>query len=247
MPGMDLLLNHQEVDQRLVNDGVGPVALEAEESAEGVLHGAGHGGEDVGLEGRQVDDVLADQRLRYLEPFREDLVEDKQLALGLEVDPGNAGIGEVEALEAVLVQDHFVLVLDLAIVGVDDDGAVLGGQELLVAVLAERTDYALELPGGCGTGRVIALPGDVDLENGLDVTRQGVGVAGETHGVGDVVEHSGGAGVDDGDARPGRGWGDAIVHAGDSLRWSTARTSFAMFSAVRPYLVISSCQGADSA
>ena len=62
--GVDLLLDRQEVDQRLVDDGVGPVAAVAQEAAEGVLHRAGHGGEDVGLQGRQVDDVLADEGLR---------------------------------------------------------------------------------------------------------------------------------------------------------------------------------------
>ena len=92
-----------------------------------------------------------------------------------------------------------MLVLDLALMGVDDDGAVLGGQQLVVAVAEQGADDAFELPGRGGAGRVVELPGDVDLEHGLDVFRQGVGVAGEVHGLSDVVEDGGCAGVDDGD------------------------------------------------
>ena len=55
------------------------------------------------------------------------LSQDQHLALGLVGDPGDVLVRQVEALEAVLVEDGLVLVLDLALVGVDDDGAVLDG------------------------------------------------------------------------------------------------------------------------
>ena len=86
-----------------------------EQPAERVLHRAGRCREDMGLDGRQVDDVLADEDLGYLEAVGEDFVQDQHLALGLVVDPDGVLIGEVEALEAVPVEDGLVLVLDFAL------------------------------------------------------------------------------------------------------------------------------------
>ena len=63
-PAMDLLLDHEQVHQRLVNDRMGPVPVLVQQAAEGVLHRAGGGGEDMGLDGGQVDDVFADEPLR---------------------------------------------------------------------------------------------------------------------------------------------------------------------------------------
>ena len=65
--GMDLLLDPQPVHDGLVDHRVGPVAVEIEQTAEGVLHGSGGAGEDVGLHRRQVDDIPADQHLRNLD------------------------------------------------------------------------------------------------------------------------------------------------------------------------------------
>ena len=173
----------------------------AQQAAERVLHRAGRRGEDVRLDRRQVDDVLADERLRDLDAIGEDLVEDEHLALRLVVDPDGVFIRQVDALEAVAVEDDLVLVLDLALVGIDDDGAVLDGHDLVIAVAKEGADYPFELPGGRRAGGVVVLPGDVDLESGLDVARQRLSRAGEMHGVSDVVENGGSAGIDDGDAR----------------------------------------------
>ena len=84
---------------------------------------------------------------------------------------------------------------------------------------------------------IVALPGDVDLEDGLDVAGQGLGVVGEAHGLADVVENGSGAGVEDSDQGPRRGCCFGFVgHASQSfLRLSTVRTSRAMSAAVRPY------------
>ena len=59
--------------------GVGVVAARIEESAKGVLHGAGHGAVDVTLHRRQVNDALAKEVIRDHDAFGKDLVEDKHL------------------------------------------------------------------------------------------------------------------------------------------------------------------------
>ena len=87
MPGVYLLLDVQEIDERFVDDRVRPVALSVQESAECVLHRASDGGEDVRLHRRQVDDVLAEEHLRDLEALRVDVVEGDHLGLRREVHP----------------------------------------------------------------------------------------------------------------------------------------------------------------
>ncbi len=77
---VDLLLDHQQVDQRLVDHRVRPVAVLVEQAAEGVLHRAGGGGEDVRLDRRQVDDVLADEALGDREAVGVDLVQHRNLS-----------------------------------------------------------------------------------------------------------------------------------------------------------------------
>ena len=150
---MDLLLDHQEVDQGLVDDRVGPVAVLVEQAAEGVLHRARGGGEDVGLHGGQMDDVLADEALGDREALRVDLVEAQEL-LGeiphrlADGDPLLALV-EVDVAQAVGLDHVDLLVLALAQVRVDDDGAVVTAvDELgLVAVALHRLDDAVQLPG----------------------------------------------------------------------------------------------------
>ncbi len=76
---VDLLLDHEEVDEGLVDDRVRPVAVLVQKTAERVLHRAGSGREDVRLDRREVDDVLADEPLRDREALRIDLVEAEEL------------------------------------------------------------------------------------------------------------------------------------------------------------------------
>ena len=128
---VDLLLDHQQVHERLVDDRVGPVAVLVEQAAEGVLHRAGRGGEDVGLDRRQVDDVLADEPLRDQEALGVDLVQAEEFLRQVadrvaDVDPLLAFV-QVDVAQAVRLDDVELLVLALAEVGVDDDGAVVAG------------------------------------------------------------------------------------------------------------------------
>ena len=80
---VDLLLDVQQVDERLVDDRVRVVAVRVEQAAEGVLHGAGGGRVDVALHGRQVDDVLALEVVGHLDAVWEDRVESEHLRLRL--------------------------------------------------------------------------------------------------------------------------------------------------------------------
>ena len=68
-PAMDLLLDHEQVDERLVDACMGPVAVLVQQPAEGIFHGPGRCGKNMGLDCRQVDDVLADEAFRDQNPF----------------------------------------------------------------------------------------------------------------------------------------------------------------------------------
>ena len=94
-----------------------------------------------------------------------------------------------------------MLVVDLALEGVDDDGAVVGGDEVAVAHVLEGEDCALQLPRGGGTAGIPVLPGDVDFEEGLALRRQYLLRAGQAHGAVDVGEDGLGRGGDDGHHR----------------------------------------------
>ena len=126
---MDLLLDHQQVDERLVDDRMRPVAVLVQQAAERVLHRPGRRREDVRLHGRQVDDVLADEALRDHEALRVDLVEAHELLRQVadrlaDVDP-LLGLVEVDVAQAVRLDDVDLLVLALAEMRVDDDRAVV--------------------------------------------------------------------------------------------------------------------------
>jgi len=57
---MDLFLDSEQVNQRLMNPGVGVVPVLAQQPSEGILRRPGGRGVHVGLHRGQVDDVLAD-------------------------------------------------------------------------------------------------------------------------------------------------------------------------------------------
>ena len=147
---MYLLLDGQQVDQRLVNDRVGPVALTVQQAAKGVLHGAGHGGKDVGFHGGQVHDVLAGENLRYLDALRVNIVQHQHFSPGLVTHPGLGGRVQVDGTQVVLVLDGLVAVVDFPLEGVDDDGAIVSGNEVGVAHVVQGADDALQLPGRGG-------------------------------------------------------------------------------------------------
>ena len=59
--GVNLLLDREQIDQRLVNPRVRVVPPRVQQPAERVLHRAGRRRVDVALGRRQVDDVLAEE------------------------------------------------------------------------------------------------------------------------------------------------------------------------------------------
>jgi hypothetical protein len=72
--GMNLLLDCQKVDHCLVDNGVRPMAPFRQQPAERVLHRAGDGGEDMGLDRGQVDDIPVEKQAWHLDSIRVDLV-----------------------------------------------------------------------------------------------------------------------------------------------------------------------------
>ncbi len=173
MPGVDILLDHQQVDQRVVDHGVRPVAVAVQQPAKGVLHRAGDGGEDVRLDRGQVDDVHAHQRLGDEDALRVDLVQHQEGLLGVVFHPLEILVVQVQAGDVVLVGDEAVLVVALAVGGVDHHGIVVHADQVGVAGALQGADHAFDLPGSGGAGRVPGLPGDVDLQAGAPVFGQG--------------------------------------------------------------------------
>src|SRR5438552_1681887 len=86
------------------------------------------------------------------------------LTWGRMADPGNAGIGEMDAWDLEAVLNCLVLVAELAGVGIDDDRAVMGSEDVVVTGVAQRLRHAFDLPGRRRAAGVPVLPGDVDLE-----------------------------------------------------------------------------------
>ncbi|MBN9494891.1 hypothetical protein J0H33_16325 [bacterium] len=181
------------------------MAAVVEQPAEGVLHGAGHGREDVGLEGGHVDDVCAEERLGHLDTIGEDLIEDEHLAFGGVRHPARAAILEVETVKAVAAQDAVVFIALFSFVGINNDGAVLDGLEAIVAGASEGLDHAVELPGTRAAARVVVLPADVDLEKRFAGYRQVVAEVCEFHETCDVGQDCRCARIKDRDERFTRG------------------------------------------
>ena len=186
-PRVDILLNHQQVHQRFVNDGVRPVPFPTQQPTEGVLHCASDGGENVRLDCRQLDNVAPDEKLGDIYSLRVDLVQYQERLFRLVAHPVVLWLEEVDIAQAVFFDDVLVLVVPLAHVGVHDDGVVVAGDQVLVASGLQRPDHSFQLPGGGRAGRVPGLPGDVDLEDGLSVLGQGLPQARQFHQAGVVL------------------------------------------------------------
>jgi hypothetical protein len=203
---VNLLLDHQQVDERLVDHRMRPVPVFVQQPAEGVLHRTRRRREDMRLHRGQVNDVLADEALRDHEALRVHLVEARELLRQVahclpDVDP-LLGLVDMDVPDSVGVHDVDLLVLALSQVRVDHHRAVMAGvdQRGIVPVLLHRADHPLELPrrrGGRGEEKV---PRDVHLERGVGVLRDNVLVSGEVH-QGVVVPQDGArTGAKNGDA-----------------------------------------------
>ena len=88
--------------------------------------------------------------------------------------------------------DHVdLLVLALAQMGVDHDGAVVAAVDPLarVAVPQHRPHHAVQLPGRGGAAGVEEVPGDVDLEGRVGALGQRLLVAAQVHQAVMVLDH----------------------------------------------------------
>ena len=163
-PAMNFLLNHQQIDERFVNHRMRPVPMLVQQSAERILHRARHRGKDVGLHGRQMNDVLADEPARNHEPFRVHVVQAekflRQVANGvLDVDPLFSFV-DVDIPQSVGFDDRKLLVLALAEVRVDHHRTVMArvNQVRRISVLLHRANHPFELPRRGRGGREKEVP-----------------------------------------------------------------------------------------
>ena len=143
-PTMDSLLDHEQIDERLVNHRMRPVAALVEKAAKGVFHGARCSREDMGLHGRQMNDVLAEEALGDVKATRVDLVQAQEvpgeITHGIpNVDPLLAFV-QVNVAQAVARDDIQLLLLPLAKMRVDHHRTVVAGMDALggIAVASWR-------------------------------------------------------------------------------------------------------------
>ena len=178
MPGMDLLLDRQQVDQRLVNPGMRVVPVGAQQPAEGVLHRAGGGGVDMGFHRRQVDDVLAEEIIGDADSLFEDLIQHQHLRLGLVFHPGHIFLAEIVFhRDAVMAEDRDEPVQVLALEGVGHHRLILHADQVVETRLLQREDGALQLPGGGIRAGQRIMPGDVVLQDRGHPGRERLGAA----------------------------------------------------------------------
>ena len=164
---VDLLLDRQKIDQCFVDDGVRPMAIAMQQSAERVFHGAGHLSKHVRLDGGEVDDVFAGKGLRDEQTVWENVVQHKHVALWRIRNPSVWRHIKCDAWDTVLFLDNLVLILGLALKRVDHHGPVVRGHQIIVPVRLELLDHSVHLPRSCGASGVIVLPRQIDLEECL--------------------------------------------------------------------------------
>ena len=119
----------------------------------------------------------------------EDAVEDEQGRLRLDRHPPAVGREVVDRRHLVPPVDPGELVELVPPVRVGHHGLVVQAEQVAVAVLAQRAHDPLQLPGGAVRREVGQVPGDVVLQDGAPVARQGAGVVQAPHEATDVVEH----------------------------------------------------------
>jgi hypothetical protein len=186
-PGMDLALDHEEIDKGFVNDLVRPVPLVVEQTAESVLHRPGHGGKHMSLHGRQLDNIVADETPGNDKTFWVDPIQHQELAGQvadglLDRDPLFSFV-QVNVAQAVAIHHVKVAIFPLAFAGRNDDRAIVVGVKTgrVVSIRAESPHDPFQLPGGGTARREEIVPGDVHLQRGLASLVEGSPVPRQVH------------------------------------------------------------------
>ncbi len=184
---MNFLLDHQQIDERLVNDRVRPMPLFVQQSAKRIFHRAGRRRENVRLDRRQVNDVLADESPGNVESARENLVEAEKLFRQIanrvaDVNPLFAFV-EMNVAQVVRLHDIELFILAFAQMRVDDDGTVMArvNQIRIVAVLFHRADDTFHLPRRRRTAGKEKVPRDIYFQRGVGLLINDLLIAGEIH------------------------------------------------------------------
>lgn len=156
-----------------MNDGMRPVTALVEQAAKGIFHGACGGGEDVGFDGGEMDDVFIDKAFGDMKAFGIDFVQAEKFCGEVPdgiayVDPFFAFV-EMYIFQAVRFDDGEVFVFFFAQTRVDDYGSIVAtvNEIGIVAIPFHGADNTVELPGRCGTSGEKKVPGNVDFECGL--------------------------------------------------------------------------------
>ena len=200
--GVNLVLDRQQIDQRLVDPRVRVVPPRVEQAAERVLHRAGGRGVDVALGRRQVDDVLAEEVVGDVDALGEDAIEHAHLRLRRVADPRHVAVVEVvEDGNLVLLEDRDVVIQVLTLERVGDDRLVLHADLIGKPAAGQCLNRAFQLPRRGVRRRKREVPGDVVLENRRFCGRQRVADAAEFDETIDVLEDGVWRDPDDRDGR----------------------------------------------
>ena len=167
-PGVDLLLNGQQIDQGLVNDTVRPMTMGLKQSTEGILHGPGYGGENVCLHRRQMDNIPLSEKGRDFNSPGVNRVQNHHRMFRRVRRPFNT-ILKVNGPETISFSYRGKSIFDFTGPGLHHNRIVMNQHKLLFrkSILQECPDHAFKLPRRCRTGRKVLVPGYIDLQNGF--------------------------------------------------------------------------------
>jgi len=163
-PGVDLLLDREEIYQHLMDHLVSVVAVLRDQAPKSVLYCPGGGRVAVGLDGWKMDDVTAKEGFGD-EDLSKEIIHREHLGFRRKKHPFNVGQGLI--LDAVPLENREPLVVVCTLPGMGDHGLVLDADNILVAILSERREHSIKLPGRRGARRIKQAPGEVDLQYGF--------------------------------------------------------------------------------
>ncbi len=177
-----------------------------QQAAKGIFHGAGGGCENVGFNGREVDDILADKPFGNHEAIWIYLVEAEELICNIadgftHIDPRLVTLIKMDITKAMRLDDVEVLVFPFSEVGIDHHGTVMAGMDIRgrIAILFHGTDYAIQLPGGGGAARVEKMPADIDFQGGIGGFGDDLLIASQIHDAVIISQRGGGRCPENGD------------------------------------------------